>query len=145
MAEIAVHVRCGEDRNILLCNYSQMSLASTDFFDIDKCLGPVRYVGICIKEEIECKEEEMKLEPPPKEEKPKPAEGEEEAPPPPEDDGEPKKKALDIYEHKWTKAGDPKNLSQWFFKVKKNVTKKEVEVRWRWAVVVDRGDQYFIR
>lgn len=68
----------------------------------------------------------MKLVPPPKEEKPKPAEGEEEAPPA-EEEGEPKKKALDIYEHKWTKAGDPKNLSQWFFKVKKNVSKKEVD------------------
>ena len=69
----------------------------------------------------------MKLEPPPKEEKPKPAEGEEGDAPPPEEEGEPKKKALDIYEHKWTKPGMPKNVSQWFFSEKKNICKKEVE------------------
>lgn len=69
----------------------------------------------------------MKLEVPPKEEKPKLAEGEEAEAPPAEEEGEPKKKAIDIYEHSWTRLGNPKNLSQWFFKLKKSITKKENE------------------
>lgn len=67
----------------------------------------------------------MKLEEPPKEEKPKPAEGEEgDAPPPPEEEGEPKKKELNIYEHKWTKPGNRKNMSQWFYQWKNNIKKQ---------------------
>ena len=70
----------------------------------------------------------MKLEAPPKEEKPKPAEGEQggEAPPP-EEEGEVKKKALNIYDYKWTQCGNAKNMSQWFFKLKKKVVKKECD------------------
>jgi hypothetical protein len=40
--------------------------------------------------------------------------------PPAEEEGEAKKKAFNVYEHSWTKPGNQKNLSQWFFKQKRN-------------------------
>lgn len=67
----------------------------------------------------------MKLVPPPKEEKPKPAEGEEGEAPPPEEEGEPKKKALNIYDYKWTEIGNSKNLSQWYFQFKKTIESRD--------------------
>ena len=86
LASIASCVRTGDDRNIIICNYELgSSLASNDFYEIEKNIGCIRYLGIWVAEECEAKEEEMKLEAPPKEEKPKPAEGEEEAPPPEEE------------------------------------------------------------
>ena len=67
----------------------------------------------------------MHLERPPVEEKPKKAEGEEEEEKQEEaeeeGDGPPKKK-FDIYDYEWTQPTNFKNLSQWFFKLKSNIT-----------------------
>lgn len=68
----------------------------------------------------------MKLERPPEPVKAKPAEGEEEKEEEPpadgEEDGKPKK-VFDIYSYQWSQPVDHKNLSQWFFKLKKKITK----------------------
>ena len=128
--QIAAAIRKGNCRNVVLGNYkADTDLVCQDFSDIERHIGTIRYLAIWDPEDKECKDEEMKLEPPAKEEKPKPAEGEEgEAPPPAEEEGEVKKKALDIYEHKWTQIGNPKNTSQWFFKLKKRVDCRENKV-----------------
>lgn len=102
-------------------------LVCQDINAIEKNIGTIRYLGVWGAEETESKEEELKLQEPPKEEKPKPAEGEEGDAPPPEQEGEPKKKELNIYEHKWTKIGNRKNLSQWLFKYKRNIKKLQNE------------------
>jgi hypothetical protein len=34
-----------------------------------------------------------------------------------------KKKAINIYDYEWTKPGNQKNLSQWFFSLKKHISK----------------------
>lgn len=66
----------------------------------------------------------MRLERPPVPEKPKPAEGEEEKEEEAVDGEEGKpKKIFDIYEHEWSEPVCHKNLSQWFFKLKKKVSK----------------------
>ena len=83
--EISTAVRKGHFRDIILCNYMQdiYNLVCEDFYEIEKHIGCIKYLGVWNSEPTESKEEELKLEPPPKEEKPKPAEGEEgEAPPP---------------------------------------------------------------
>ena len=67
----------------------------------------------------------MRIERPPAIQKPKAAEGAEGEEKPPEDppaEGDGNKKKLEIYDFEWTKVGDYKNLSQWFFKCKKNIT-----------------------
>ena len=66
----------------------------------------------------------MELERPPQEEKPKPAEGEEGGEPPAGEE-EPKK-GLNVYEHKWSKPGSQKNMSQWFLQQKKGSVKMEL-------------------
>ena len=62
----------------------------------------------------------MQLQKPVEEEKPKPAQGEEEQKEE-EPEGEEKKKKFDIYEYEWTRPTIHKNLSQWFFKLKKTI------------------------
>ena len=70
----------------------------------------------------------MVLERPVQEEKPKPAEGEEEEPKQEEEgEGEEKKKKFDIYEYSWTKPTCHKNLSQWFFKLKKTIVEVHIK------------------
>jgi hypothetical protein len=103
----------------------------------------VRYLGIWREEEKEVEEEMMLLERPQPPQKAKPvegepgeekaAEGEQAEPPQPvepepaeenegEGEGEGTKKKLDIYAYEWTKPGSYKNITQWFFKSKQNVT-----------------------
>lgn len=64
----------------------------------------------------------MHLQPPPKMEKPKPVEGEEPPAeqPPAEEEGK-LKKVFNIYEYQWSQPTSHKNLSQWFFKLKKKI------------------------
>ena len=57
MEDIAVGVRLGDDRNIIISNYSQnYNLACSDFHNIEKNIGPVRYLAIWQKEDTESKE-----------------------------------------------------------------------------------------
>ena len=102
-------------------------MVSEDLYWIEKNIGDIRYVGNCKHEDKNVHEEKMVLEKPQPPQKPKPAEGEEppaEEQPPAEDppaDGE-QKKGLDIFQHEWTKPSGRKNLTQWFFKAKTNIT-----------------------
>lgn len=43
---------------------------------------------------------------------------------PAEEEGE-KKKVFNIYEHSWTKPGNQKSLTQWFFKQKRSPAQHE--------------------
>lgn len=111
-------IRTGHYRDVIICNYRQINddLISKDFHWLEKNIGIIRYLSIWSGEEAESKDEIMHLERPQQVEKPKPAEGEEAEAPPAEEDGEAKKKAFNIYDYTWTKPGNHKNMSQWFFK-----------------------------
>lgn len=129
LKEVAELVRKGQYRDVILCNYAQNhdQLICEDFYWIEKHIGTIRYLSVWTPEAIDAHDELLHLVPPPQPEKPKPAEGEEsgEPAPPAEEEGEAKKKALNIYDFSWTKPGNSKNLSQWFYKLKKNVSKTE--------------------
>ena len=80
-------------------------------------------MGIWSPENREVVEEKLVLEKPQVEEKPKPAEGAEgEEPPPPAEEGGEQKKGLNIFDYEWSKPVCSKNLSQWFWKLKTNIT-----------------------
>lgn len=111
-------IRTSHYRDVIICNYRQINddLISKDFHWLEKNIGIIRYLSIWSGEEAESKDEVLHLERPQQVEKPKPAEGEEAEAPPAEEDGEAKKKAFNIYDYTWTKPGNHKNMSQWFFK-----------------------------
>lgn len=112
-------------RDIIICHHGheKKRLISEDLYWIEKNIGDIRYLGIWNPENKEIVEEKMILERPVVEEKPKPAEGAEgEEPPPPAEEGDQPKKGLDIFDYEWTKPVCAKNLSQWFCKLKSNIT-----------------------